>query len=218
MRLVLSSIVLAALAANPCFAKDGHAQHGARTGAATNAASGKGAGGNGASDARPAPSKAGVPIDAEAAVAPPVLPPRGVTQQQIRIINPSVKSANPGNPSRSQAGATTITPSTARNAIGQPVVSPKNFAGAQPPSLVPQRPGAVSPPIMHGTPGASGAVGGPAALPVSSGPAGVNIANATNRGSVNGATVIRPATRPSFIGGPAQARYGINGTTVQSRH
>jgi hypothetical protein len=44
------------------------------------------------------------------------------------------------------------------------------------------------------------------------------VANRTNRGNVSGATVIRPATSPSVIGGPAQARYGINGTTVQNRH
>jgi len=213
LRLVLSSIVLAALAANPCFAKDGHAQHGPRAGAANNGASGKGANGNGASgngaSANPAPSKATVPIDAEAAVAPPVLPPHGVTQQQIRTINPSVNTVNPGNASHSQTGAMTITAPTARNAIGQPVVSPKNFSGAQPPSPALQRPGAVSAPIIHS---------GPAAPPVSSGAARVNVANATNRGSVNGATVIRPATGPSVIGGPAQAHYGINGTTVQSRH
>jgi hypothetical protein len=72
-----------------------------------------------------------------------------------------------------------------------------------------QTPGAVSPPIIHG---------GPAAPPLSSGTARVNAANATNRGSVNGATMIRPATGPSVIGGPAQARYGINGTTLQNRH
>jgi hypothetical protein len=213
LRLVLSSIVLAALATNPCFAKDGHAQHGAGAGTANNGASGKGSSGNGASgtgaSANPAPSKADVPIDAEAAVAPPVLPPRGVTQQQIRTINPSVKTVNPGNASRSQAGAMTITAPTARNAIGQPVVSPKNFSGGQPPLPALQRPGAVSPPIIHGW---------PAAPPVSSGAARVNVANATNRGSVNGATVVRPATGPSVIGGPAQARYGINGTTVQNRH
>jgi hypothetical protein len=51
---------------------------------------------------------------------------------------------------------------------------------------------------------------------VSSGPARMNIAN--NHGSVNGATVIRPANAALGIGGPAQARYGINGTAVQSRH
>src|SRR5262249_62226635 len=123
-------------------------------------------------------------------------------------INPSVKAANPANPSRGQAGATTITSSTARNAIGQPIVSPKNFPGAQPslPSL--QRPGVVSP-IVHA---------GPAAPPVSSGPARVNVANATNRGHVNGATVTRPTTGTSVVGGPAQARYGITRPTVQQRH
>jgi hypothetical protein len=204
LRLILSSIVLAALAANPCFAKDGHSggrvQHGARTSSASNAASG----------ATPAPSKANAPIDSKALVAPAVLPPRGVTQQPIRV-NPTVKTTNPAMSSRSQAGVTPITAPTARNAIGQPVASPapRNFPGAQPLLPTLQRSGAVSPPIVHA---------GPAAPPVSSGTARVNIANATNRGSVNGATVIRPATSPSVIGGPAQARYGINGTTVQNRH
>jgi hypothetical protein len=211
LRLVLSSILLAALAANPCFAKDGHAHHGARASAANGGGSGKGAGRNGASGVSPAPSNADAPTNAEAPVAPPVLPPRGVTQQQIRSINPSVKTANPGILSRSQAGAPTITAPTLRNAIGQPVVSPKNLAGAQPavgPAL--RAPGATSPPILHA---------GPAAPPVvASGVPHANVANATNRGSVNSATVIRPATGPSVIGGPAQAHYGINGTTVQNRH
>src|SRR5262249_19031642 len=117
LRLVLSSIVLAALAANPCFAKDGHTHHGARARAANHGASG-----NGASGGSRAPSKAVVPIDAEAPIAPPVLPPRGVTQEKIRTINPSVKTVNPRNSSRSQTGATTITAPASRNAIGQPVV------------------------------------------------------------------------------------------------
>jgi hypothetical protein len=209
LRLVISSIVLAALAANPGFAKGGHAQHGARAGTANNGASGKGTSGNGAS-AKPAPSKPDVRIDAETTVAPPVLPPRAVTQQQIRAINPNVKTVNPRNSSRSQAGAMTITAPTARNAIGQPVVSPKNFSGAQPPLQALQRSDAVSPPTLPGGPVVSPAI--------SSGAARVSGANGTNRGSVSGATVIRPATGPSVIGGPAQARYGINGTTVQNRH
>jgi hypothetical protein len=213
-QLILPSIVLAALAANPCFAKDGHpnshAQHGARASAANNGASGKGASGNGASSATPAPSKADAPIDAEAAVAPPVLPPRGLTQQQIRVTNPSGKTANPGPSSRSQVGVTTMTAPTARNAIGQPVVPSKNnITGAQPSLPAPQRSGAVSPPILHGAPAAAPAV-------VSSGTARVNVAN--NRGSANGATVIRPANAALGIGGPAQPRYGINGTTVQNKH
>ena len=208
MRLVLSITLLAALGANPCFAKDGHAHHGARASAANDGGSGKGTGRNGASGASPAPTDA--PINAEAPVAPPVLPPRGVTQQQIRSINPSVKTANPGILSRSQAGAPTITAPTLRNAIGQTVILPKNLAGAEP-SVLPalRTPGAVSPPILHGGPVVSPAI--------SSGTARVSSANGTNRGSVNGATVIRPATGPSVIGGPAQARYGINGTTVQNR-
>jgi hypothetical protein len=198
LRPFLLSVVLLALAANPCFAKDGHAQHGAR-------ASASGASGKGASGANPAPSKASVPIDAEAPVAPPVLPPHGVRQQQIRTINPSGKiPANTGN--RATMGSRT-TP-VARNAIGQSVVSPRNFS-AQPPGLAPQRPGMASPPIIHG---------GPAATPASPGAVRVNVATAANRGTVNGATMIRPATGPSVVGGPAQARYGINGTTVQNKH
>ena len=214
MRLVLSSIVLAALASNPCFAKDGHShghvQHGARASAANNGASGNGATGKGARGGIPSVNKAGAPTDSEAPVAPPVLPPRGATQQQIRI-NPSVKTTNPGISLRRPAGLTPITAPTARNAIGQPVASsaPRNFPGAQPPLPALQRSGAVSPPIVHG---------GPAAPSVSSGAAHVNVANTTNRSSVNGATVIRPATGPAVIGGPVQARYGINGTTVQNRH
>src|SRR5262249_47771421 len=211
LRLVISSIVLAALAANPCFAKDGHAHHGARASVANGGGDGKGTGRNGASRASPAPSKADAPINAEAPVAPPVLPPRGVAQQQIRSINPSVKTANPGILSRSQAaGAPTITAPTLRNAIGQPVVSPKNLAGVHPavwPAL--RASGATSPPILYA---------GPAAPPVvSSGVPHANVANATNHGSVNGATVTRPATGPSAIGGPAQAHYGINGMAVQNR-
>jgi hypothetical protein len=202
LRLVLSTIVLLMLAANPCFAKNGHAQHGAHASATSNAASGKGASG-----ASSSPSKANVPSDAEATVAPPVLPPHGLPQQQIRIVNPRAKTVVPT--SRSQAGAMTVATPIARNAIGQPAVPPKNLAGAQPPVPALQRPGAVSPPpIVHG---------GTAAPPVSSA-ARVNLANATNRGSVNGATVIRTATGASVIGGPAQARYGINGTTVQNKH
>jgi hypothetical protein len=55
-------------------------------------------------------------------------------------------------------------------------------------------------------------------LSVSPAAARVNLVNATNRGSINGATLVRPAAGPSLIGGPAQVRYGINGTTVQNKH
>jgi hypothetical protein len=209
LRLVLSSIVLAALAAHPCFATDGHsqghAQHGARAGAADNDANGKGAGGNGASGGvNAAPRKADAPVDAAPAIAPPVLPPHGLTQQQIRITNPGAKT--PSNlVSRATMGATRL--QAAHNAIGQPVIPSINIAVALPPLPAPQRSGVVVPPIIHG---------GSAARPVSSATMRVNVAN--NRGSVNGATVIRPANGPSGIGGPAAARYGIDGATVQNKH
>src|SRR5690242_9076425 len=87
LRLVLSSILFVALVAGqPCFAKDAHAQHGARARAATNAASGKGA-----SNVNRAPSKPTAPIEPEQTVAPPVMP-HGVTQHQFRIANPSAKT------------------------------------------------------------------------------------------------------------------------------
>src|SRR6516164_4922510 len=164
LRLILSIILLAALAANPCFAKHGHAHHGPRASAANSGGSGKGTRRNGANGASPAPSKADAPINAEAPVAPPVLPPRSVTQQQIRSINPGVKTANPGILSRSPAGAPTITAPTLHNAIGQPVVSPKNLTGAQPAvSSALRASGATSPPILHPGPAAgSSAIGGPA--------------------------------------------------------
>jgi hypothetical protein len=205
LKRVLAIAVLLAVSANrPCFAKDGHAQHGARTSAANNGTSGKGASG-----ANPPANKANVSIDAGETVAPPVLPPH--VQQQMRTSNPSVKIVIPTNSSRGQAGANTAP--TARNAIGQPIVSPRNFVGARPPVLPAlQAPGAVSLRIVHGAPGGS------AAPPVPLGTAPINVANAPNRGSINGATVVRPATAPSLIGGPAAARYGINGTTVQSKH
>jgi hypothetical protein len=204
LRLILSIAALLALAAGqPCFAKNGHAQHGARTSSSNSGASGKDVSG-----ANPGRSKANRPIDARETIAPPVLPPHGVTQQRVRIINPSSK--NLVNAPRGQAGVRTSTAPTARNAIGQPVVSPKNFTGAQPPVLTLQRPGAGSSPILHGGRAVSPAV--------SSGTARVNVANGTNHSNLNGATVIRPTTRPPVIGGPAQARYGINGTTVQNKH
>jgi hypothetical protein len=200
-RLILSTIVLLAVAAHqPGVAKDGHAQHSGRASAINNGASGKGASGT-----SPPAAKASVPIDAEATVAPPVLPPHGVTQQQIRTINPSGKNPSSKTPansvSRATTGATTVSP--ARNAIGQPVVP------SQPPVPALQRSGAVSAPIIHR---------GPVPAPVASGAAPVNGANAVNRVSINGATVVRPANAPVIVGGPAVARYGINGTTVQNKH
>ena len=103
-----------------------------------------------------------------------------------------------------------------RNAIGQPMVQSKTLAVAQPhlpPTL--QTPGAV-PPILRGTlPAQRPAVSSDftrANAPTAT------VANAANRGSVNGAALIRPAAAPTGIGGAVRPKYGINGTTVQNKH
>jgi hypothetical protein len=207
LRPFLSSVLLLALAANqPSFAKEAHGQHGSRAGVANNA---------NAKSANPAATKANSAIDGENTVPPPVLPPQAVTKQRNRTINPSVKIITPGNTAHGQAGGTTAP--AARNAIGQPIVQSKALAGAQPqtrPTL--QAPGKVPPPPFRSA--------APAAPPVVSSntvhanaPA-VNVANAANRGSINGAGLTRPAAAPGGIGGAARPNYGINGTAVQNKH
>jgi hypothetical protein len=194
LRFVLPGILFVALLADqPCFAKDSHAQHGARARATTDAVSGKGA-----TNVNAAPSKATAPIEPEQTVAPPVLRPQGVTQHQLRITNPNAKALV--NAPHNQPGMVISTAPAARNAVGQHIIAPKNSVGTQPGISWAQRPsGVVSPPI------------------VSPGSARVNVATGTNHANVNTATASRPVVAPG-IGGPAQARYGLNGTTVQNRH
>jgi len=212
LRLILSTIVLLALAAyQPCFAKGAHARHGVGASATNKAASAKGSNAN---RANPAAGKANGVIKGEGTVPPPVLPPpQGVTQQRNRTINPSAKIVTPGNTARRQAGG--VTAPAIRNAIGQPIVQSKG-APTQPhvPSAL-QTPGAV-PPTLRGAP----SVGPPV---VSSNPthASAPVANAatlSNRGGVSGVGVIRPGAAPSTIGGATRPNYGINGTTVQNKH
>jgi hypothetical protein len=211
LRLVLPAIVLLSFAAyQPCFANEAHVRH--STGASTNN-QGAGAKGSSANRANPAAGKANGVIEGEGTVPPPVLPPQGVRQQRNRTINPSAKIVTPGNTARRQSNGT-IAP-VIRNAIGQPIVQSKGLA-TQPhaPSAL-QIPGAV-PPTLHGAP--------PTRPPaISSNPAHATppVANAAplwNRGSVNGVGVIRPGAAPSTIGGAARPNYGINGTTVRTKH
>lgn len=193
LRLVLSGVVLTVLAANPGFAKESRAHHSTRASATNTGASGKGT-----SSANQTPGKPGARMDAGETIPPPVLPPHGVTQHQLRITNPSAKVLV--NAPHSQAGVVISTPAAVRNAIGQPTVVPKNLVGAQPGVSPAQRTsGVISPPV------------------VSSGTVHLNVATA-NHGSINGATAVRRGIAPPGIGGPAQAHYGINGTTVQNRH
>jgi hypothetical protein len=207
LRLAFSLIVLLALAANqPCIAKAAHGRHGSNAGVANSSAKAKAA--------NPAESKAKGAISTQPTIPPPVLPPQGATQRQSRVINPIIKIAPPANAPRGQTAETTRP--MVRNAIGQPMVQSKTLAVAQPhlpPTL--QTPSLV-PPILRGTlPAQRPAVSSDftrANAPTAT------VANAANRGSVNGAALIRPAAAPTGIGGAVRPKYGINGTTVVSKH
>jgi hypothetical protein len=208
-RLIVSTIVLLALAANqPGLAKEAHPQHGARAGTANNGASGKGASG-----ANPPATKASVPIDAGEAIAPPVLPLHRPAPQPNRNANQNPKIVRPGNAARGQAGGA-IAP-TARNAIGQPIVQSKALAVTQPhPGPAMKGPSVALPQVFRGAPAATA----PAVSANLGHSQAVNVTALANRGSVNGASVIRPANMPAVIGGRAAARYGINGTMVHNKH
>lgn len=201
-RSILLLTVFMALAANqPCLAKAAHGHHGAHAGAKQGVTGKAGI---------PTESKANASINTEGVIAPSVLPPRNSARQSNRNPNPGLKLVTPRNQSPNLHSGV-ANPTVIHNAIGQRVVPPKNFVGAPlPASSALRASGAVSPSI-HGGSATPPPIG-------SSGAARVNVANATNRGSVNGTTVIRAATGPTVIGGPAQARYGINGTTVRNKH
>jgi hypothetical protein len=114
-RLIFSIVLLTVAANQPCLAKAAHAQYGGRASATNNGVSGKGASG-----AKTPAAKPSVPIDAEKAIAPPVLLPRGPKPQPNRNANQNLKIVTPGNAARGQAGGA-IAP-TVRSAIGQPIV------------------------------------------------------------------------------------------------
>jgi hypothetical protein len=209
-RLIFSIVLLTVAANQPCLAKAAHAQYGGRASATNNGVSGKGASG-----AKTPAAKPSVPIDAEKAIAPPVLPPRGPKPQPNRNANQNLKIVTPGNAAHSQAGGA-IAP-TVRSAIGQPIVQSKALAATQPhPAPTMPGPGAVPLPILRRAP--------PATAPAVSSnlahsqAAAVNVTALANRGSINGAAVIRPSAAPAGIGGPVRPANGINGTAVQSKH
>ncbi len=194
MRVIIPTMMLLTLAANPSFAKDSHAPHGVRASTTSTTMSGKAR-----THASPLPSKTSVPIDElRETVAPPVLPPHAVTRHQTPIINPTAKTSV--NAPRGQAGTMTNPLPAVRNAIGQPVIMPKNFVGGQ-----------------HGATSVQPGLGVAAPTIVPATADRLNVAIAANRGGANGAAPIRPVAS-SGIGGPAPQRYGINGTTVQTRH
>jgi len=209
--LLLTVVVLALAAKQPSLAKEAHGQHGSRASAANATVNAK--------SANPAASKANGAMNAESTIAPPVLPSQGATRPATRTLNPNVKIIPPGNAAHGQAAGTTAP--AVRNAIGQPIVAPKNFVGSEArvsPGLQASgpAPGAGPPTGLHGAPVVAPPVLSSSPARVSAPPA--NLAKAANRGSVNGAALIRPATAPTAIGGAVRSNYGINGTTVQNKH
>ncbi len=104
-------------------------------------------------------------------------------------------------PSSPPAGHGSAAPQpVARNAIGQPLPPRPNAAvsfSAADPAPPPAR-------VVHGMTDGSH----PAALP--QGPA--------SGGRLDGSALIRPASAPSALGGPARTVAGINGTTMRTRH
>jgi hypothetical protein len=201
LRLVLSFLVLLALAANqPCFAREAHAQHRAPGAAANNGATAKGASAN---STNPTAARS---LNLEPP-APPVLPRRATHQAKQ---NTNIKIIPPKNRTRNLQTGSPNAPNL-HNAIGQRVVAPKNFVGGRPPLPAQQTTRAGSP-IIYGAPWVRSNLARPNTP-------NANIAtlnNRSNRTSI-GTGVIRPATPPSGVGGPARMTYGINGTAVQNR-
>lgn len=207
LRSFLLSVVLLVLAVNqPSFAKGAHGQHGSRAGAAKASAAKANAN---TKAANPAQNRANGPMSAEPTIAPPVLP-QGATQRGNRTVNPNLKIVPAGSAAHSRA-AGTPTPAV-RNAIGQPVVAPKNFVGSEAHvSSGLQGHGAVLPPSLHAAP-----AGVPPAVSFSPARTNTPVGSVANASRGSGTALTRPAA--TAIGGPTRPNYGINGTTVQTRH
>ncbi|MFZ2079909.1 MAG: hypothetical protein WAV38_25335 [Xanthobacteraceae bacterium] len=203
LRPFLLSVVLLVLAVNqPSFAKGAHGQHGSRAGAANAKANTKAA-----------------TTRAEPTIAPPVLPSQGATRRN-RTVSPNIKIVPPRKATNGQAAGTS-TPAV-RNAIGQPIVAPKNFVGSEAhvssgQQALGQGPGGVPPPGLRAAP-----AGAPPAVsfrPARSNAPAVSVANANRgSGSASGMALTRSAATPTAIGGATRPNYGINGTTIQTKH
>ena len=197
LKIVFSIVLLFGLVASQSgLAKGAHTQH-------------TGASAKGANSVHTKPAET---IDTSVTV----LPPRGGFARDTLNSKASLKIVKPGNLARRSNVTAVIKPPIVRNAIGQPIVAPKNFVGSQARVSPGPAPGAGPPTGLHGAPVVAPPVLSSSPARVSAPPA--NLAKAANRGSVNGAALIRPATAPTAIGGAVRSNYGINGTTVQNKH
>jgi hypothetical protein len=163
-------------------------------------------------------AKSATPIDAHPhnaieehiAASPPA--PDGVPEK-IRRPDASPKLGARGNlqPRRIPLPASSSPP--VRNAIGVPVVPRSDERLSSHPAL--QNPAAVGSgarsPINPGN-----GVGG--AKTVHPNPTPLPAASAANQGKIGGTGLIRPASAPAALGGPAKPAGGINGTTFRQKH
>jgi hypothetical protein len=193
LKISFSIALLFGLVANqPVLAKGAHAQH-------------KGANAKGTNSVHTQP------IDTSVTVQPPR---RGFARDQWNT-NASLKIVKPENLPRRSNVTPAIKPPVVRNAIGQPVKPKSVMVDALRLAPTALAPGTV----------AKGAVGIPSPAspirPSNVGNASLHptvTASISSKGRIDGARLIRPSVAPLGIGGPAGARNGINGTTVQPRH
>jgi hypothetical protein len=204
LKVVLLAIVLA-IAAQPAVAKQAHRHHAnksavtatpkARTGKADVKAVGR-------PDSHQSPgSQKSNETPAAIAVPRPASPP-----DKGQGAKAGVKIVAPDHPQVRHAPS--LSAPTARDAIGMPLVRHdvsvgKGGAGVGSPVGVGAAATITRP---------SAGVGGPRhASPMTGG-------NMPSTGRIGGTSLIRSATAPTGLGGPAKTVVGINGTTVRSKH
>jgi hypothetical protein len=193
-RLKIIIALLYGLIANQGLAKEVHAAHTGASAKGTNSV-----------HAKPAET-----IDTSVTV----LPRRGGFARSQRNSNASLKIVKPENLARRRSNVSAaITPPVVRNAIGQRVQpkmvdAPRLAPSVQAPATVARGAGRIPSP---GSPIHSLNVGSANVHPTVT-------ASISSKSRIDGARLIRPSFAPLGVGGPARARSGINGTTVQTKH
>ena len=188
---IIIALLFGLIANQPGLAKEVHAAH-------------TGASAKGTNSVRAKPAET---IDTSVTVQPP----RGGLQ---RNSNASLKIVKPENLARRRSNVSAaITPPVVRNAIGQRVQpkmvdAPRLVPSLQAPATVARGAGRIPSP---GSPIRSLNVGNANVHPTVT-------ASISSKSRIDGAHLIRPSFAPLGVGGPARARSGINGTTVQTKH
>ena len=191
---IIIALLFGLMANQPGLAKEVHAAHTGASAKGTNSV-----------HAKPAET-----IDTSVTV----LPRRGGFARSQRNSNASLKIVKPENLARRRSNVSAaITPPVVRNAIGQRVQpkmvdAPRLAPSVQAPATVARGAGRIP---SLGSPIRSLNVGNANVHPTVT-------ASISSKSRIDGAHLIRPSFAPLGVGGPARARSGINGTTVQTKH